>query len=145
MATRGTIAFENEDGSIDVVYSHWDNYLASNGALLVQNYNTPEKVKQLLALGDISSLGSYVAEPGVNPSFTRKSDLGDYTVYYAYRGEEVRVNRWGSFDDYERNQQFEEYNYLFTKDNVWSVFIEHERDWFDVEHELDKYAKSKAN
>jgi hypothetical protein len=143
MATRGTISIENEDGSINTVYSHWDNYIACNGALLVKNYNTAEKIRQLLTLGDISSLGSYVAEPGVNPSFDRKLGESDYTTYYAYRGEEVRINTWGSLDDYERNQQFEEFNYLFTKENVWSVFIEQKNDWYDVEYELSRYAESK--
>lgn len=128
MATRGTIAIENEDGSIDVVYSHWDNNISSNGFLLQKYYNTRDKVKKLISGGGISSLGNYVSD--TPKSFDRSSVADDYTTYYTYRGEELVINTWGSFDDYEKNQQFEEYNYLYTKDNVWSVF---DSDWRDLE------------
>ena len=45
MATRGTISIENKDGTVQTVYSHWDNYLECNGKFLVENYNTREAVE----------------------------------------------------------------------------------------------------
>lgn len=137
MATRGTISIEREDGSIQTVYSHWDNYLSCNGKLLAENYKTREAVEKLIAGGQISSLGSYVADGPKSFNRIDEKDGDDYTVFYSYRGEPVDfINTWGSFDDYERNQQFEEYNYLFTKDNVWSV--EFNGEWYDLEYELQR-------
>ena len=137
MATRGTISIENEDGSIETVYSHWDNYLSSNGNLLQKFYNDRESVKKLISGGGISSLGEYVSD--TPQSFNRDSlSQHDYTVFYSYRGEPIGINRWSSFDDYERHQQMEEFNYIFTRDNVWSVYIEAKQEWFDLEYELQQ-------
>ena len=57
MSTRSFIGIVNPDGSVSGVYCHYDGYLEGVGALLRQHYNTPEIVRDLLALGDISSLG----------------------------------------------------------------------------------------
>ena len=54
-------------------------------------------------------------------------------------GEDCPARVYGSFDDYEMNHQYEEFEYLFTKDNVWSVF--NGNDWYDLElivNELEK-------
>ena len=137
MATRGTISIENEDGSIETVYSHWDNYLESNGVLLQRFFNDRESVKKLISGGHISSLGEYVSH--TPKGFDRDYDSKDeYTIYYSYRGEPIEINRWSSFDDYERFQVMEEFNYIFTKDNVWSVFIQAKEEWFDLEYELQQ-------
>jgi len=57
MATRSTIAIQYEDGTIESVYCHNDGYLSGVGETLLENYTTPEKVEEILALGDHSSLG----------------------------------------------------------------------------------------
>jgi hypothetical protein len=56
MATRGRIGLELADESILSVYCHFDNYPEFNGVKLVENFNTREKVKELIDGGDISSL-----------------------------------------------------------------------------------------
>jgi hypothetical protein len=139
MATRGTIAIENEDGSISVIYSHWDNYLEHNGKILQEHYNTKEAVQELINGGSISSLGTYIAETKMD--FDRPKGER-YTVFYSYRGENVQISRWGSFDDYEMNEQFDEYNYLFTKEGVWSVFIYDKQEWYDLEYLLQEMAET---
>ena len=58
MATRSLIAKQNEDGTYNAIYCHWDGYPSSNGVILVENYKTLSDVDQLLALGDLSSLNS---------------------------------------------------------------------------------------
>jgi hypothetical protein len=55
MATRSLIAKQTNDG-YKAVYCHWDGYPSHNGAVLVENYNTPIMADSLLALGDLSSL-----------------------------------------------------------------------------------------
>ena len=42
------------------VYCHWDGHLSNNGKLLLENYNTLEKVKELISLGFISSLNTTI-------------------------------------------------------------------------------------
>lgn len=57
MGTRSRIALQNSDGSISSIYCHWDGYLSNNGKLLLEHYTDESKVRSLLALGDLSSLG----------------------------------------------------------------------------------------
>ena len=55
MSTRSTIWIQREDG-LEGVYSHWDGYVSHNGKILYENYNTPEKVQELINGGHLSSL-----------------------------------------------------------------------------------------
>lgn len=48
--------------SVRSIYSHSDGYPSYVGKLLLENYTTPEKINQLLDLGDISLLGSEIGE-----------------------------------------------------------------------------------
>jgi hypothetical protein len=69
MATRGTIALEFADGTVGMVYSHWDNYLEGTGKILQEHYMDPFKVRQLIDEGNISSLRAEVGvqHPDDNP------------------------------------------------------------------------------
>lgn len=60
MGTRSSIGIQNEDGTILAAYCHWDGYPSHNGALLLEHYNTEEKVRELLSFGNISSLGEKI-------------------------------------------------------------------------------------
>jgi hypothetical protein len=62
MATRSRIAIENQDGTVTSIYCHFDGYIDGVGKTLQENYNTREKMEQLIALGDISSLGKTIEE-----------------------------------------------------------------------------------
>ena len=59
MSTRSMIAKQIAEDEYLAVYCHQDGYLSHNGALLLDCYNTPEKVDALLALGELSHLGTY--------------------------------------------------------------------------------------
>ena len=61
MGTRSSIAIKTEDG-IKAIYCHWDGYVDHNGRLLKEFYNTTDKVKELIALGDLSTLGSMIGQ-----------------------------------------------------------------------------------
>lgn len=136
MATRGTISIQMEDGTVRTVYSHWDNYITGNGKLLVESYSDREEVMKLINGGDISSLGSYVSEE--KKSFDRPQGE-DYTTFYSYRGEVTPFRTYKSFDDYVKNVQFEEYNYFFAEDDVWSVIsYATGDDWVDLEFALQE-------
>lgn len=106
MATRSTIAMELADGKVKKVYCHWDGYLSNNGVILRDNYADATALERLLDFGDISSL----------------SDDTDSTVFYKRdRGESgVDCRVYDSVADYEKNAQFEEYNYIW-RSGMWFV------------------------
>lgn len=143
MATRSTIAIENADNTIHQVYCHWDGYISNNGAILQKYYNTRESVEKLIMGADISSLGRYISD---KPMDFDNRDY-DYTNYYSNRGEITSIRHYKDIDDYMENAQQEEYNYLFCKDDVWSV--EFGEDWQDLEYLIqegnivDPYTKEK--
>lgn len=62
MGTRSNIGATQEDGTIKVIYCHWDGYPEGVGAVLTEHYTEPAKVQALLNLGDISSLSGTEVE-----------------------------------------------------------------------------------
>lgn len=62
MATRSRIGIKHPNGSITSVYCHNDGYYSHNGKILQENYQCPDKVTQLIALGSLSSLGELIGE-----------------------------------------------------------------------------------
>lgn len=62
MATRSRIGIKYSNGSIHSVYCHSDGYYSHNGRILHEHYQCLDKVKQLIALGSLSSLGELIGE-----------------------------------------------------------------------------------
>lgn len=134
MATRSTIAIELADGKVKQVYCHWDGYLDHNGKLLVENYDTPEKIEALLAHGDISSLGTCVGErhpfdtydksklSAEDLALAERAEAEGWTLYYGRdRGEEgTKARVYKNYAEYRNKAQFEEYNYCF-RNGAWEV------------------------
>jgi hypothetical protein len=132
MATRSTIAIEYQDGSVDQVYCHFDGYLEGVGKTLLEHYTNPMKVVSLMNLGDISILGK---ELGQKHSFTEKAE-NQCTFYRRDRGDSgCYARKFGSLDDYEAHRQYEEFDYLMTKDGVWNVFYD---EWEDLEYVMEE-------
>ena len=135
MATRSTIALEFADGTVQQVYCHWDGYLSNNGRILQDYYSDPFKLRQLIDLGDISSLGPNIGEkhPFDNPYqygtpeyFAEHEKRSDSTTFYGRdRGETgVKARRYANYDEYTRKLQGEEYNYILRNIDgraVWFV------------------------
>ena len=127
MATRSTIALLRDDGTVVKTYCHWDGYLEHNGSILVEHYDTADKVEALLAGGQISSLGRVVGEKHPFDTYDKsklspedaalaeRAEAEGWTLYYGRdRGETgVEANVYKDLGDYEANAQFEEYNYCF--------------------------------
>lgn len=57
MSTRSRIAFQVSKTEFVSIYVHYDGYLSGAGKTLLEHWNTPERVKALMALGDLSILG----------------------------------------------------------------------------------------
>lgn len=123
MATRGTIALEFADGTIGMVYSHWDNYLEGTGKILQEHYLDPFKVRQLIDLGNISSLAADIGvqHPFDNPHqvFTDEyrahhDEYKTMTTFYGRdRGDQDQgATSFPDFAGYEVNGDWQEYNYI---------------------------------
>lgn len=139
MATRSRIGIENEDGTVSSVYCHWDGYPRNNGRILVTHYTDREKVKALIELGSISALKENVAPTEPLPDIIGVRMLKEFKVlpksvhtfdtpqdgvtiaYHRDRGEEFVNPRINSSIEAYAKSDYEEFGYVFTKDNEWLV------------------------
>ena len=122
MATRSTIALEYADGTVGQVYCHWDGYLDNNGKLLYTHYQDPFKLRDLIDLGDLSSLRPEVGT--VHDFDDRAAGEEQCTFYGRDRGETGTGSKsYKDFDDYAENHQHEEYEYILRNDGNWYVKV----------------------
>lgn len=145
MSTRCRIGLRNEDGSITSIYCHNDGYPSYVGEVLVKNYKTEDKIKELLALGDLSGLGT---EPVDNPNAWAPYSSGKYSELhpdnmcdtYKSRGENCPAKTSRRLDDYLKltGDSWGEYAYLF-EDVCWYIVkkdVDGSYDFKPVEDEL---------
>ena len=119
MGTRARIGKELSDGSILSVYHHWDGYPSWLGKTLVAQYNTKEKVAELIDGGDMSSCWS-------DSIWGKQLPKGEYAPeYYSARGEDCppRLDK----DMEEFFSMGEEYSYIF-RNGDWFAYDMHEFD-----------------
>ena len=130
MATRSTIALEYADGTIGQVYCHWDGYLEHNGAMLSNYYSDPFILRDLIDLGDVSSLKPTVGTKHAFSHFDTEMKQEEYetlygnmtTFYGRDRGETGTGQKtFVDFQDYMVRFQHEEYAYILRKDGQWYV------------------------
>lgn len=128
MSTRSRIGIQNADKSVTSIYCHWDGYPSNNGRILLEHYKTESKVRELMALGNISILSE---EIGKKHSFEERSSArmpdGDIRhkwclAYGRDRGEtEQEATTCPSLQTAFSKQACEEYNYLF-KNGKWHLW-----------------------
>jgi hypothetical protein len=104
MGTRSTIALERADGTVIQVYCHWDGYLSGVGAELYNHYNTPEKLEELLLMGDMSTLGK---------------DLENTIFYHRDRGEDMSLQTFQNYDEFRVYGDNQGYNYLMSNGELF--------------------------
>ena len=121
MATISYICKKEEDGTIKIIYCHFDGDLFHNGALLYTYYNTPEKVDALITLGDLSSLGEKISPT----SATHNIDHPESGVCVAYGRDAQCENTSAEIFESKKvlietlnHNPFIEYIYLW-EDNRW--------------------------
>lgn len=114
MSTNSKICIKTDDGYIGI-YCHNDGYPEHNGKILHEHYNTPEKIKELISPGDLSSLGPKCDKPD---GHTFDTPVKGYCVYYGRdRGESnVYPETAVLYDDIAS----ESYNYLY-ENGKWYV------------------------
>jgi hypothetical protein len=122
MATRSRIAIENQDGTVDSIYCHFDGYISSVGKTLFNHYDQ-EKLRKLIELGDISVLGESTI---------------DTVAYCRDRGEDLHFKTFKDVEDLFENgfNSGEEYVYCLPKDGVW-VFKSYSGDVTNLKEALD--------
>jgi hypothetical protein len=117
MGTRSTIAIQNADNTVTGIYCHWDGYVEHNGKILNENYTTESKVRELIALGDLSILGKTV---GSRQNFDAPVE-GTCVAYGRDRNEsDVSAATFDSYADL-IEQMGQAYDYLFVPSQGWVV------------------------
>jgi hypothetical protein len=121
MGTRSTIALEFADGTVEQVYCHWDGYLDHNGAILKEHYSNPFKLRELIDLGDLSSLRPNIGTkhafsqfdlPAAEREAFEKLVEDMCTFYTRDRGEDCPARKYKSVGEYFTDAQQEEYDYI---------------------------------
>jgi hypothetical protein len=137
MGTRSTIALEFADGTVQQVYCHWDGYLEYNGKILFENYSNPFVLRDLIDLGDLSSLRPTIGtkhafsqfEVPANEVEAFKTLTENMCTFYGRdRGETgTGAKKFANFEDYVANHQFEEYEYILRE-------VDGQATWFVSEY-----------
>jgi hypothetical protein len=62
MSTPSHIVARRSDGKYARIDCHLDGYLSHNGRILIENYQSQDKIDQLMALGHLRSLGAEIGK-----------------------------------------------------------------------------------
>ena len=105
MSTNATIAIRNSDGDFDAIYLHWDGHPNIAGKTLLQNYTLLEQARELIALGDLSTL---------------RGETDKCEAYYRDKGEEwddVRPTKLSSLREVIDYNSSAEFLYIWIAEN----------------------------
>lgn len=142
MSTRSFIAKQIGDDKYLTIYCHSDGYLSYNGAMLIDHYNSEERVDELLKLGDLSCLCKKLnPDPSEPHSFDYWERQKDVTVAYGRdRGETGTEAREYTMAQLDAPDNWTEYVYIFNKDDGWKYFHSGHSDegLRDIEEDLQK-------
>ena len=124
MGTRSRIGIQLKDNSVLSVYCHYDGYPEFNGRILRDNYDTVEKVRQLIDGGDMSCTWT-------NAGWNNETLPESGPLHYTARGESLESNapRYDeSIFDFLDKKNNEEYAYIWTVNNEWKCLDMHSFD-----------------
>lgn len=104
MSTRAYVGYKNEDGFIDWIYCHFDGY-PSHMIPVLERYSNLEKAKELIKMGDASSL---------------EGTLDECVFYHRDYNEDLKVGRNTPYPFLlaKAKKSFIDYVYVF-EDNCW--------------------------
>lgn len=125
MGTSSTIAILNKDGTVEQINANYDGGIAHNGTLLVVHYRDPQKIKELIKLGDLSALKKEVHPPlGLEHSF--KNPVEEVTIFYGRdrRERSTKANKFNSYEDYLAVGIQEPFNYIYDEKKSKWFFID---------------------
>lgn len=108
MSTRCSVNFYDiNNGTYESIYGHHDGYLNHTGVILLTSYDTIEKVKELIAMGDFSVL---------------HHSLEDSVFYCRDRNEDFYLTKAASYRSLS-DIPLQSYNYVFNGAS-WFYFQE---------------------
>ncbi len=107
MSTRSNIGVKLKDGSVKMVYCHFDGYPSGVGKVLLDNFKNFDEVEDFIAQGDMSSLHGKIGE------------------FYTARGDSLSPPK-----HYVRVQDA-----IFAMQEYMYLFDEEEKKWFYSDHE----------
>jgi len=113
MSTNASISIKVE-GKIKTISQHWDGYPDWTGKKLLKFYDTEEKVKELIELGNISILGECVGSKTDFHKFDSQKSI-QCLAYGRDRGDTEQEAR--EYELFSENEE-QKWNYLF-KDGKW--------------------------
>lgn len=127
MSTHSMICFQATNGEVSGVYCHFDGYYDGVGHILLDNYQDPNKIRDLIALGRLSSLNREVGEKHLfNMDHSKLEKLGWTTAYHRDRGEELSISKWDTRKQFDEDDDTMEYTYLWMEsENRW--YTKHSR------------------
>ena len=127
MATSSTIGILHKNGTTETIYCHYDGYPQHHEPILKTYYNSIDKVKALIALGDISVLAPRIA-PNEGEVHNFDNPVDDIVIaYHRDRGEDynppcIYKNKEELF-----SMEYFEWLYLFDEStNEWLILGEYE-------------------
>jgi hypothetical protein len=139
MSTRSRIGVMLDDGSIKQVYCHWDGYVEGVGLTLIENYDSLDKAKELINLGDISSLGYKIS---TDLPHTFDYSVNGVTVFYGRdRGDAgtqpliLSMDEWMSV----AFSSYIDFYYLFTGGQWWVYDFSEQNGWQYVKSFFPQY------
>ena len=101
MSTHATISVQHADNTISSIYCHFDGYIEDGvGEALINTIWTLDRAEKLIQEGDLR----YVKN---------NNNQVDAQSYYAFKGEQISIDKFNSLEDFRANMQWEEFNYLF--------------------------------
>jgi len=141
MSTNSTINIQNEDGTVDSIYCHWDGYLEFNGKILQEHYTSEAKVRELISNGDLSILGSEIGEAH-DFDYRYKNDgeiepgTDDWCMYFGRDRGERNVD-YQTLANADMVKGCQQYNYLF-RNGSWTVNFNGSNVWVGLRRAIDK-------
>lgn len=118
MSTRSGIGIREDDGSISAIYCHFDGYLDHVGRILYEHYSSPERARQLINLGGLSSIGPKIHE---GPLHGRPSN--EYCYPYISQGEELRIDKLYSIYGFLQEYRYCDFHYLYDNGD-WYIILD---------------------
>jgi len=117
MSTRSLIGRKLEDGKIEFIYCHWDGYPKHNGKILLNHYTDEKKIKELINLGDLSSLAEEIGE---KHDFDVKDIIFKWCMAYGRDRGELNTEKRivNSLDNFLGIDSWQDFYYLY-QDNEW--------------------------
>jgi hypothetical protein len=144
MGTRSTIALMDDQGGIEQIYCHWDGYLDYNGRILHQHYQDPAKIRQLIELGNLSSLAGEIGCQHTRGEPNARHWCCAYGRDQGESPESVKAQRYENRRDYDRHGNSQEYDYLYQQGCWWVRSSTQRYGWMPLDEALEIWAAAAA-